>query len=321
MDTTTLMLFVPGPDNPRRAAGDRRGLARLRRGVYAEAQDWEHLAPWERYRHRVLAHAAVSPRAVFSHESAAVLLGLPVFGEPRDIHVMSERARNKRVGDVLLHGSEAHRELCAVDGVLVTDPAHTAVDLGRILAPAQGLAVWDAVLRAGGYVSDLTRIWHRQPSSRNTRTLQWLEQFADPRAESPTESVSRAVISWLGFPTPELQHEFRVEGAADRGDFWWESAQILGESDGLSKYGTEDPLSVLRAEKTREDRLRRHVLGLARWTSAEAYQPEVLRARLRAAGLRETNTTDLPMLTTLSHPKYRRDLPPRNTQNRLETPS
>src|SRR3546814_14172198 len=83
---------------------DRR--VRVRPGVYALRDRWETLTPWERYVARVHAFALVSPGAVFCLESAAALLGLPLFGEPRDIQVFAAaRARSHRFGDVAVHTS------------------------------------------------------------------------------------------------------------------------------------------------------------------------------------------------------------------------
>jgi hypothetical protein len=60
------------------------------------------------------------------------------------------------------------------------------------------------------------------------------------RAESPGESVSRAVIRWCGFEDPVLQAEFRYEGVTDRTDFLFPSSRTVGESDGWGKYGIDD---------------------------------------------------------------------------------
>ena len=61
------------------------------------------------------AYALVNPDAVFSHESAAALLGLPLFGEPRDIHVY-DFARTSSNGDSATsssHTSADDREVVA----------------------------------------------------------------------------------------------------------------------------------------------------------------------------------------------------------------
>src|SRR6478735_8238815 len=83
------------------AVRDRRRYVRVRAGVYTFRDAWMALAPWERYLARVHAYALMAPHAVFAFESAAVLLGLPIFGEPHDIHVFSaERSASRRFSDV-----------------------------------------------------------------------------------------------------------------------------------------------------------------------------------------------------------------------------
>ncbi|WP_239640141.1 hypothetical protein [Microbacterium sp. B24] len=141
-EARVLRLAVSGP-----------GFARVRRGVYVEAAAAARLAPWQRYALRVHAFALAHPDAVLCLESAAVLLGLPLFGETRDIHVFDpDRTASRRFGDVCVHTSTDAREIVRVDGILCTSPADAVVDLARVLPPAQALAVVDAAIspRQGG---------------------------------------------------------------------------------------------------------------------------------------------------------------------------
>lgn len=78
-------------------------LRRVAAGVYAPAAAWAALKPHQRYLARVHAYALVHPDAVFAFESAAVLCGLPVIGEPDEIHVLVPYAgagapRGRRAG-------------------------------------------------------------------------------------------------------------------------------------------------------------------------------------------------------------------------------
>src|SRR3546814_15194574 len=67
----------PGVRLDREAAAGR--LALVRPGVYAPATAWRSLRAWDRYLARVPAVALTHPDAIFCLESAAALLGLPVF--------------------------------------------------------------------------------------------------------------------------------------------------------------------------------------------------------------------------------------------------
>jgi len=80
-------------------------------------------------------------------------------------------------------------------------------------------------------------------------------------------------------PEPELQHEFYdSDGFIGRVDMWWPDFKVIGEADGLGKY---DDILDLRAEKIREDRLRRLGLTVVRWTWDEIWSaPREVVARI-----------------------------------------
>lgn len=287
------------------------GYTRIRSGIYAATAAWRVLRPWDRYLARVHAYAVRNPGAVFCHESAAALLGLPVFGEPRDIHVFDpRRSRSLRFGDVSVHTSQDPREIDDSGPVTVTSIADTVIDLARVLPPAFGLATIDAAIGGGqGHPSiDALRQRSQSQSARRGRLrLPWLWENADGLAESPGESVSRAVIAWWGFERPELQVEFGHEGADDRVDFFWRARSVIGESDGYGKYDADAPgdaKRILLAEKTREDRLRRHVGAVARWDWKDAMRGRPVRDRLQGAGLVQVRPPQFAMLATLrTHPR------------------
>jgi len=250
----------------------------------------------------------------FCLESAAVLEDVPIFGEPRFIHLLSPDGRTWREGDVIVHGWQDGRELVTVDGMMRTARKDTAVDLCRVLPPAFALGVADAVLRAlnaRGDILDFSARGRDQPNRRGRRHLDWVQERATAVAESVGESVSRAVIEWLGYEPPELQKEFSYEGETDRSDFYWPRQRIVGESDGYGKYDADDVAAVKAhfiKEKKREDRLRRHEGGFARWDWADTMRWKPLDAKLRNSGLAPVRPSQPSMLSTLaSNP---RSLPP-----------
>lgn len=295
---------------------DRDGaLHRIRAGVYVPRTDWERLAPWERYRLRVLAVAATWRSPVFCLESAAILAGTPVFGEPRDVHLFDPDGRTWREGDVVVHGSRDARSVIEMDGRWMTSLEDTAVDLCRVLPPAFGLAVADATARRLNPASTLSvsEVGRAQAARRGLRRLDWVQERTDDAAESPGESVSRAVTEWLGYEAPELQVTFSYEGHIDRTDFYWRRLRLLGESDGYGKYDAEDVESTKQhfiREKQREDRLRRYEGGFARWDWADAVGWKGLDRKLAAAGLIPIRPRDIGMLATLA--TNPRSLPPRS---------
>jgi len=279
---------------------------RVRRGVYAPRAAWEALAPWERYLARVHAASAQHPGALFAFESAAALHGLPIFGEPRDVHLIDDAGgKSRRYGDLVIHSTRRPPHAADLGTVWATGIRDTALGLARVLPPAYGLAVVDAGLRrVGETAARWLAVAQGHLDQRGRRRARWVLDRATPRSESVGESVSRAVIEWLGFPDPELQVVFPSPGFADRVDFFWRSVRAIGESDGFGKYDRADIDATTRAlvdEKRREDRLRRQVDGFARWDWADTMRAAPLAAALTAAGLDTIRAPHRAALATLRH--------------------
>lgn len=298
-------------DRPMWRRPDRdRALTRVRPGVYAATAEWAVLAPWQRYLARVHAVALTWSAPVFVLESAAALDRIPLFGEPREIHLLSPNGSTWREGDVAVHGTRQWRRVVEADGMLLTSSVDTTLDLCRVLPPAFALAVGDVALRqlsVLGRTLDLSAAGRAQTNRRGLRQLDWVQERATPLAESVGESVSRAVIEWLGHEPPTLQHEFVHEGCRDRTDFFWLGARTIGESDGYGKYDAADveaSKAHFIAEKKREDRLRRNVGGVIRWDWADTLNWRKLAAKLQAGGLQAVRPQQPALLRTLgSNPR------------------
>lgn len=116
-----------------------RQYARVRAGIYVARAAYEKLPGSQRYAVRVHAFVRKHPDAVLCLESAAVLLGLPYFNEPKDIHVYdADRSASRRFGDVAVHTGADPRAVGDVRGVLTTSPVDTAIDLMRVLPSRRG---------------------------------------------------------------------------------------------------------------------------------------------------------------------------------------
>ena len=118
-------------------------------------------------------------------------------------------------------------------------------------------------------------------------------QLADPRSGSAGESLSRGQMAVLGVPMPDLQ--VRLPRIDERGedivDFDWPELETFGEFDGEGKYfdpelaGGRTPQEVLREEKMREDRVRRHRRHGVRWGWKDALSRPRLAQILARAGI------------------------------------
>lgn len=277
---------------------------RLARGAYVDASGWRSLDERERYLVRIRATSDTRRHAmVLSHWSAAAIHGLPVLGSwPDKVHVtVGQVSGGRSRNEVLKHAlSLTGSEVVELDGLLVTSPARTVLDMavsaGRLCAVMVAdrsllvdrfdrippmltkEALWDAYVARGNF--------------RGRSRARAIIEFAADRAESPLESVSRANMWTLGCPIPLLQRSFGDrDGHIGDVDFYWSALRLVGEADGEGKY--LDPLlrngrstsEVLVAEKHREDRIRALGEGVTRWPWAVGVDPNRLRAHLRRAGV------------------------------------
>ncbi|KAA9110230.1 hypothetical protein [Microbacterium rhizomatis] len=279
-------------------------LTSVRYGVYTATSEWRALAPWDRYLARVHAAALTMPGLTFSHESAAVLLGLPIFGEPPDVHVLRDPAASSGSWKGLrIHTASTPRQVMTLGGIQLTSWAETAVDIARTRHCATALAVVDAALRAepGLSVEHLVAVNASRQSSRGRRRARWALHRGDAAADGALESVSRAAVELLGFPAPELQVLFLVDGQRYYVDHYWRDARIVGEADGRLKYDPpeRDAAQAVFDEKRREDGIRRMVNGFARWGWDDVRAPERLRKILLSAGLQPLTPAEPEPLATL----------------------
>ncbi len=273
------------------AARLRRGdLVRLRPGAYLV--DPSSLDAAARHRHLVTATVAALRRpAVVSHQSAAVLWGLPLWGAPLGrVHVSRRPPASSEVGRYL----RCHvlrlpdDDVTSLDGVAVTTPARTLLDLALTLPAEPAVVALDGALRLGraGQEDLRDRLDAVGPVPGSRRAARAIG-FADGRSESVGESRSRVLLHRIGLPPSALQFQVRADEGRllGRTDFAWEEERVVGEFDGRVKYGRllrpgQDPGDAVFEEKRREDAVREEGWGVVRWTWADL-TPEVLGPRLR----------------------------------------
>lgn len=208
------------------------------------------------------------------------------------------------MGDVRVHAGGDDREVHRVDGILLTSPVDTAVDLARFRHPAIGLMAADAALRLLGADDPgiLISCNERRASSRGRAHARWALARATRHAASALESISRAVIEWLGFPEPELQRMFVTpDGEVLHTDMYWQHVDLAGEADGRVKYdGTHgDGAEALWREKRRGDALQRMVRRISHWAWGDVREHARLRAILIGDGLRPIRPPQPGPLLTL----------------------
>lgn len=103
---------------------------RVARGTYMHRRDWDQLSAEGRYLARVLALAAQTPGAIFSHETAALLHGLPLTSIPVTVHIYCPY--RTRIRDFTVHHGEFHlptETTVFSPGIRATSLARTLEDM------------------------------------------------------------------------------------------------------------------------------------------------------------------------------------------------
>lgn len=235
--------------------------------------------------------------AAVSHETAAVLRQMWLHCHPSSlIHLTRAGAIERTHRGVRLHGSRLPEEFVEdLDGMPVTTVARTAVDLARGLALPDAMIVIDSAARlliqqASGedlrVLRDVSRRAELLPHALEplshafssvwtwpgTVVVRGAIELVDPASESPYESRSRGWIHEARLPMPLTA--YRVQGASGTwywSEFAWEQQRVLGEVDGIEKYGrTGDEVSAaVRAERVRQADIEDAGWTFARWTTSE----------------------------------------------------
>jgi hypothetical protein len=272
--------------------GHRGAWVVVRRGCYAERALWESLDDDGRYLLKVRAVSLTLTRhAVVSHGSAAVVLRMPMRPRWRELaHVTRPDVRGSRTESGVKHhlGSLDDTDLLVVEGLHVTGPARTALDVAREHGFEDGVVAADAALRFGATRQDLAAslegmgCWPRVTAARAAVAV------ADGGAQTIGESLLRLMVLELQIGVPESQ--FVIVEGGKRAEIDLRVGRHLFEFDGQIKYvgrdrggvADEPPEVVLWREKQREDWVRRANggYGMSRVIWREMFGP-ARRATLR----------------------------------------
>ena len=232
-------------------------LRRVLRGVYAATQAPDSVL--------FRAHAlglVVTECAVVTDRTAAWLHGVPILErgahlEAPPISVCERVDSRVRRGDVDGRRRQLlDRDVMELDGIRVTTPIRTGLDLGRRLWRFDALAAIDGVLHLGVDHDELLEESLRFKGHRGMRQLRALAPLGDGRAESPGESALR--LHWLdaGLPRPEPQFGITDDWGREiyRLDVPLPSARYAAEYDG-EEFHSED--EDVHHDEERRDWMRR----------------------------------------------------------------
>ncbi|QTI70771.1 hypothetical protein J6U32_09650 [Gordonia polyisoprenivorans] len=208
-----------------------------------------------------------------SHASAAAMLGLPLLKpDLARVHVTTGLPGGGSVGTVRhLHPAPLDpAELRTIDGLVVTSLERTAIDVATMGDFAQAFTAFDQALRLGADRDQMSEMLAAR-RRRGGKVARVALTSATGQAESVGESWSCAQIVDARYPAPRQQHGIRVaSGSTYVTDFDWEWL-VVGEFDGMIKYGRlrrpgESIADAVIREKLREDEIRDTGPRVVRWT-------------------------------------------------------
>lgn len=258
-----------------------------------------------------LAIQMLRPRAIASHHTAALAWELdlndpvaaasapPAFIVPTGGAI---RAEVTRKFSIAVRELPAAQRVHHPSGLMVTTPARAAVDVASGLALPEALISLDSAARltltdqVGSrrlrehYPRERSLAGARQPlldaaqaaaTQFTRRHLAAVVPLADPRRESPLESLSYGHILLAGLPLPDLQVRVSLGGSDAYPDFLWAQFMVIGEADGMLKYRDREDF---RNEKRRQERLEQLGYRVVRWEAREIRErPAMTIQRIRAA--------------------------------------
>lgn len=279
-------------------------LRRLRHGIYVQSASWPE-KPGEQHLMLARAEQTVTPRGVLSHNSAALVWGLPTPGlrewydDPPTLTYPAGSTDRARAGAARRRTANLPGTDVTLDdlGFPVTSLARTAVDLADRLPLPDALVILDAAGRI--LISALLgrprpadfanpRLVHTVRESLAavsrpravSRLLSTIEKV-EPCRESPAESLTAGHLYLSGLPMPIFQAEIPSPFGTLRPDCYWPDRRLIGECDGAVKYA--DQASILK-EKRREQWFRDEDYAMVRWLGAEIlHQPADVMDRIGRA--------------------------------------
>ncbi|MCW2786101.1 MAG: hypothetical protein JWP74_2618 [Marmoricola sp.] len=270
-------------------------LVRIRHGAYTSRPIWSVASEVER--HRLRSHAVLRShrsQLALSHTSAAVEHEMRMFRpDLARVHVTClDRPLSRSTRDVVYHCPSSLDGIVDLgEGIRVVDPARAAVEAAAVGSVQQGIVVLDAALDLGCATPEaLTARYLERSSWPHSRHLQISMRLAREGSNSVGESLIRHVMWETAIPEPVLQYEVRDRwgNLVGRTDFAWPEYGLLGEFDGMVKYGEflrpgETPADALRREKGREDQLREET----GWLMIRFIWDDIFKATQSAERIRE----------------------------------
>lgn len=143
--------------------------------------------------------------AVVSFHTAAALLGAVVPEDPHTHVTVPEADMRRKADGTRFHVCQSLTPWDVVQGVPVTSPEQTFIDLARSLGLVDLVVVGDGLVRNGYTTPQLLVTACRDSSLKGSVAARRAAAYVRVGAESAMESRQRMLIGLSGLPEPELQ--------------------------------------------------------------------------------------------------------------------
>jgi AbiEi antitoxin C-terminal domain/Protein of unknown function (DUF559) len=173
-------------------------------------------------------------RGVLAGFSASVLHGSKWIDPTLPAAIIDTNRRRVAGVEVWEERIEAD-EIAVVNGMRVTTPARTALDLASRYPKSTAVAAIDALAQVVELKSaDIELLAERYKGRRRIRAARAVIELVDGGAQSPKETWLRLLLVRAGFPRPQTQIAVRNEwGWAEAYlDMGWEDIKVAVEYDG-----------------------------------------------------------------------------------------
>jgi len=247
------------------------GMTNRRIWTNLQTGRWERIRPglYRLYpgadRHAELRAACASLPAVVSHQSAAALHKFPL-APPDPQTVTVPHRRTNRFFDVVVHESTdlAPHHVGLTDGIPVTTPARTVVDLAAVCCERRLRRTLEAAAVAGRVDPSQVAMIFREVARRGKPGTQRMRSVLrdlgveHESLESELELRLVEIIRHAGLPTPDLQNRLPFRSTVrGRVDMAYPEHRLIVEADGKRWHARErDFIS---------DRRRDNLAQLAGW--------------------------------------------------------
>lgn len=219
-------------------------------------------------------------KGALSHRTAAALHGFPGFADAEPLEATVTKVhRRTPAGTRLMHITTfGTKDLGDVDGLSVTNPTTTLVDLAPLLdVPELRAAVDHALRHKQTTLEKLRAAYERAEHRRGRATLgQVLHELegGDGPSESQLEQLGYEVIESAGLPRPVKQRAVYVGKRFRRLDLCYVAQRVVIELDGYAHHSGVDSFED---DRDRNNKLTAQGFLVLHWTWSALHQrPEEL---------------------------------------------